>query len=148
MNLACQSAIRSRALCSLCCALLLLVACANHENVETRQPAEGKADLEKIYPVSITQPEPVLQGKELKLRIQGHLPSPAYKFREFRVAISRNLIEITPLASYDKKKTVVQMLVPFDEVCSIKGVDPGHYEVKVLGRSPDAAVVTNITVQK
>gem|GEM_PF-2249371 len=125
----------------------LLYGCAGQESGPP-EPKEANASLKMVYVNSVEAAESPLRAKKVLLRIQGNLPSPAYEFQEFKVQLSGRSIDITPLAHYVEKKAVIQMLVPFDQVCTIDDMKPGNYEVKVHGKGGQGTLTTSIVVVK
>ena len=90
--------------------------------------------MQRIYVDSFDCRELISKNETLEVRIQGNLPSPAYTFSRFDLKVTDGVIQITPLASYNPDKLVAQMLVPFEETCSVKNLKAGDYEISVIGR--------------
>lgn len=111
---------------------LSLTFCSSTKN---GKPTEGPSKLQKIYVSQAEPEEEALKSGKVQIRIRGNLPSPAYKFERFDVQVRGHVIEITPLASYDRNKMAAQVLVPFEEVCTVDNVKAGVYDVKVHGRN-------------
>jgi hypothetical protein len=68
------------------------------------------------------------------LNVSGNLPSPAYKLERVEVKIRGDIVELTPLASYDRSKMAAQVLVPFNESVKVKLPRAGEYTIRVVGR--------------
>ncbi|MFQ5769227.1 MAG: hypothetical protein ACE5HX_01725 [bacterium] len=103
---------------------------------------------EKIYVESVDSRVVLSKLDELEVKIKGNLPSPAYTFDRFDVKVSKNVIEITPMAKHDPYKIVTQVLVPFEEVCKVRNLKPGNYEIKVMGRGDSVISKKNIVVSE
>ncbi|RMD91224.1 MAG: hypothetical protein D6813_07990 [Calditrichaeota bacterium] len=110
------------------------------------KPVEGK-NLQKIYVEEITPETVKIVGKTVQIKIRGHLPSPAYEFERFDIQVKDHVIEITPLAKYDPTKIVAQMLVPFEQVCTLKNLKPDTYEVKISGRTQTVKLLKKIQIR-
>jgi hypothetical protein len=68
------------------------------------------------------------------LKILGLLPNPSYELDHFEVQVREDTIAITPWARHDPSKIVIQMMVPFEESCHVKGLSRDvHYTVKAEG---------------
>ena len=91
-------------------------------------------NLKKVYVESV-EVVPGFPTGETYLLVRGNLPSPAYEFDHSDVEVDsiRSVIHITPKARFDAKKTTTQVLVPFEDVVSIK-LPAGSYEVRLHGR--------------
>ncbi|RMF68159.1 MAG: hypothetical protein D6743_03795 [Calditrichaeota bacterium] len=107
-----------------------------------------KSMLQKIYVEKVETAGVAAAKKSLKLKVVGNLPSPAYQFQRFDVKVKGRVIEITPLATYDANKVVTQVLVPFEEICTVDRLKPGSYEVKVYGRGKAVLAKQGVTVQE
>lgn len=108
---------------------------------------ERRSDLQKIYVDAVEAPQAVVAGDRFSVKVQGNLPNPAYMFERFDVAVKNDVIEITPLAKHDPEKIVIQVLVPFEEVCEVKNLKPGTYQIKVIGRSEPVVAQQRIEVK-
>lgn len=123
---------------------LIFINCTARKNASSSE----KTMLQKIYVEEIDSTNVITKAKELEVIVRGNLPSPAYSFDGFDVQIRGTVIEITPLAKYDTDKIAAQVLVPFEEVCSIKNLKPGIYEVKVNGRARSVKVKKTIQIKE
>lgn len=111
-------------------------------------PMEKKSNLQKVYVEAIKpQSVTVTSSDLLKIKVEGNLPNPAYSFERFDVVVKEDVIEITPLAKHDADKIVMQVLVPFEEVCEVKNLKPGTYEIKVVSRSDTVVSKEKVRVQ-
>jgi hypothetical protein len=90
--------------------------------------------LQTIYVDTVAPETNVVKGGELKVKIEGNLPNPAYAFDRFDVEVKGNVIEITPLAKHESGKIVMQVLVPFEHICEVKNLKAGTYEIRVVSR--------------
>lgn len=104
--------------------------CSSHKN---NGPAQRETMRHKIYVESIVSKEIVSDLDEVEVKVKGNLPSPAYTFERFKVNVQGKIIEITPLVQYDASKMAAQVLVPFEEVCRIGKLEPGKYEIQIVG---------------
>lgn len=101
---------------------------------ESSRSVAPQSDLQKIY-VQEAQPAVLAApGEETVFNISGNLPSPAYKLERVDVKIRDNVVELTPLASYDRSKMAAQVLVPFSETVKVKLPKAGEYTIRVVGR--------------
>ena len=91
------------------------------------QPAQS--DLQKIYVQEAETTTQAAAGEETVLSVSGNLPSPAYKLERVDVKITGNVVELTPLASFQTGKMVAQMLVPFSETVKVKLPKAGEYTI-------------------
>jgi len=98
-------------------------------------PAPASEHLQKIYVSEIKPAGISAEAGRLQVTVLGNLPSPAYTFERFDVAVKGHTIEITPLATYEHGKMVAQVLVPFEEVCTVENLKAGDYAVRVHGRT-------------
>ncbi len=110
--------------------LVFFIGCTASKN---QAPTE-KNMLHKIYVETVESENLISKTEELEVMVRGNLPSPAYTFDHFDVEVKGNVIEITPLAKHDPNKIVTQVLVPFEEVCKVKNLKPGTYQVLVNSR--------------
>ena len=111
-------------------------------------PMERTSSLQKIY-IDAVEPQQLLgAADQLNVKVQGNLPNPSYTFDRFDVVVKKNLIEITPLAKHDTDKIVMQVLVPFEQVCEVKNLKPGKYEIKVIGRSESVVSKERVEVKQ
>ncbi len=69
----------------------------------------------KIYKVSRWR-------KQAELMVDGYLPTPAYELDHVEVNIEDDEIQLTPWAQHDPDKVVIQMSVPFQKRCKIRGL--------------------------
>ncbi|MFQ6114138.1 MAG: hypothetical protein ACE5NG_08615 [bacterium] len=104
--------------------------------------------LRKIYVETVESKNLITEAEELEVTVRGNLPSPAYTFDHFDVQVKGNVIEITPLAKHDPNKIVAQVLVPFEEVCRVKNLKPGNYQVKVNSRVETVKVEKLVRVKE
>jgi len=111
--------------------IILFIGCTAHKN---STPTERKDMLQTIYVDTVAPETNVVKGGDLKVKIEGNLPNPAYTFDRFDVEVKGDVIEITPLAKHESGKIVTQALVPFEHVCEVKNLKPGTYEIKVVSR--------------
>ena len=111
-------------------------------------PMERTSDLQKVYVDPVEPQQVVAATDQLKVTVQGNLPSPAYKFERFDVTVKKDVIEITPLAQHDPDKVVIQVLVRFAQVCEVKNLKPGIYQIKVNGRGDQVVAREKIEIKK
>lgn len=123
---------------------LLTVTCTN----KNHGPRQDDSMTQKVYVDQVVSKENVSKDEELEVVVKGNLPSPAYKFERFDVKVKGKTIEVTPLARYDSTKMAAQVLVPYEEVCKIKKLKPGTYELKVHGRNETVTKSENIQVKE
>lgn len=124
---------------------LLTVNCTANKN---NGPKEGDSVTQKVYVDQVVSEESISKEEDLQVTVKGNLPSPAYKFDRFDVKVKGKTIEVTPLAEYDSTKMAAQVLVPYEEVCRVKDLEPGTYELKVHGRNETVAKSEKITVKE
>lgn len=98
--------------------------------VEITQP-----NLQKIYVEPAVTAATATVGEEIVLNVSGNLPSPAYKLERIEVQIKGKVVELTPLASFDRSKMAAQVLVPFTESVKVKLPAAGEYTIRVIGRT-------------
>jgi hypothetical protein len=94
-----------------------------------------QGDLQKAYVEEAQATTLAAAGEETVINVSGNLPSPAYKLERVEVKIKGNVVELTPLASFDRSRMAAQVLVPFSEVVKVKLPKAGEYTVRVVGRS-------------
>jgi len=92
-------------------------------------------DLQKIYVESAESVTTATAGEEVVMTVSGNLPSPAYKLERVEVEIKGKVVELTPLASFDRSVMAAQMLVPFTESVKVKLPKAGEYVIRVIGRN-------------
>lgn len=114
---------------------------------KNQAPVEKKM-LHKIYVETLDSKNLISKAEELEVTIRGNLPSPAYTFDHFDVQVKGNVVEITPLAKHDPNKIVAQVLVPFEEVCKVKNLKPGNYQVKVNSRVETVKLERSVQVRE
>jgi hypothetical protein len=90
--------------------------------------------FQQVYIDSVEQTAQVPDSGEVKIKVVGGLPNPAYTLVDFKVDVKGNTIRITPLATVDRSKIVAQVIVPFEHVVSVKDLKPGTYRVQCMGR--------------
>ncbi|MFQ5602900.1 MAG: hypothetical protein ACE5HS_06485 [bacterium] len=129
------------------CALVLLSAGCTAFNKSSPSEKEHSM-LQKIYIDSVDSKAVVLKDEVLEVKIKGNLPSPAYTFERFDIEVRGKTIEISPLARHDANKMVIQVLVPFEEVCRVDNLKPGIYEIKVNGRGDTAVSKSQVRVNE
>lgn len=111
-------------------------------------PTADSGMLEKIYVDEVDSKGAVARTEKLELTIKGNLPSPAYTFERFDVKVDGKTITVTPLAKHDSSKLVAQVLVPFDNVCTVENLKAGTYEVRVYGRGDKVVRFKKIKVKR
>ena len=104
--------------------------------------------LEKIYIDKVDSDQSISEAEKLQVRVSGNLPSPAYTFERFDVKVKGKVVEIIPLAKFDADKMVVQVLVPFQEVCLVENLKPGTYNIQVHGGGDTVVKAKSIHVKK
>ncbi|MFQ5676926.1 MAG: hypothetical protein ACE5G1_13600 [bacterium] len=119
----------------------------NCTSTKNSTPTADSTMLEKIYVDEIDSKGTVAGSEKLDLTIRGNLPSPAYTFERFDVKVDGKTIKVTPLARYDSSKLVAQMLVPFENICTVENLKAGTYEVRVYGRGDKVVSSKNIDVK-
>ncbi len=118
---------------SVCFVIMIsLIQCTSGKN---DIPMQEPTPLQKIYVGNVSSEGIVQEPGKLIMKISGNLPSPAYQFERFSVHVKGKVVEITPLATYDRTKMAAQVLVPFQEICKVENLRPGKYDIKILGRS-------------
>ena len=91
-------------------------------------------NLKKISVDSITVRSINSRKGIVELLLKGTLPNPAYKLDHIQTDVEKDEINITPWASYDPNLIVIQMIVNFEEKCTVKGLKKGkQYSIKVNG---------------
>lgn len=112
--------------------MISLIQCTSGKN---DIPMQEPTRLQKIYVDNVNSEGIVQEPGKLIMKISGNLPTPAYRFERFSIHVKGNIVEITPLATYDRTKMAAQVLVPFQEICKVENLKPGKYAIKVFGRS-------------
>jgi len=120
-------------------AATLLLGCKERgAGKQAGRPEEGSvtdlSKFERVYVESVKQTAQVPDSGVVRLKIAGNLPNPAYTLVDFYVDVKGNTIEVTPLATVDRSKLVIQVIVPFEREVTVKGLKPGSYKVEVRGR--------------
>lgn len=110
------------------------------KQLERRMPKADKAEampqsLQKVYVESAAAATTAMAGEELVLTVSGNLPSPAYRLERVEVQMKGNVVELTPLASVDRRKMAAQGLAPFEQAVKIKLPTAGNYLIRVVGRN-------------
>jgi hypothetical protein len=85
---------------------------------------KAKGDLVRLGVDSVSVSRPMTKKGELEIVVKGILPTPAYQLDHFEINRKKNQVDITPWARYDRNKIVIQMAVPYQEKCLIKGLVP------------------------
>ena len=79
------------------------------------------------------------EGFETEVRVRGSLPTPTHRFIGFSLEVSpgdATRLVLTPRVAEPSAETVsVQMLAPFEQVATIRGLQAGSYRVEVRGRA-------------
>ena len=95
---------------------------------------KAKGDLVQLGVDSVRISRAMTKKGELEIIVKGILPTPAYQLDHFEIDIKKNRVDITPWARYDREKIVIQMAVPYEEKCLIKGLEPAKkYTLRVNG---------------
>ena len=128
--------------------LVLLFAMLNCTTSKNGVPMQDSERLEKIYVDKVDSGPNISEAEKLQVNVSGNLPSPAYTFERFDVKVKGKVVEIIPLAKFDADKMVVQVLVPFQEVCSVENLKPGTYNIQVHGRGDTVVKAESIHVKK
>ncbi|MCH8872331.1 hypothetical protein IH824_06095 [candidate division KSB1 bacterium] len=128
--------------------LVILLAMLNCTTSKNGVPVKDSDTLEKIYIDKVDSDQSISEAEKLQVRVSGNLPSPAYTFERFDVKVKGKVVEIIPLAKFDADKMVVQVLVPFQEVCSVENLKPGTYNIQVHGRGDTVVKAESIHVKK
>ncbi len=128
--------------------LVVLFAMLNCTTSKNGVPVKDSNRLEKIYVDKVDSDQSISGAEKLQVNISGNLPSPAYTFERFDVKLKGKAIEIIPLAKFDAAKMVVQVLVPFQEVCTVENLKPGTYNIQVHGRGDTVVKAESIQVKK
>lgn len=125
----------------------MVLSCAGSGS-EGEAPAENYGALRKVY-VEAAAPEQVhVTDGKLAVKITGNLPSPAYQFSRFDVQVKGNVITVTPLAEYDSTKMAAQVLVPFEQVCTVESLQPGNYIIEIHGRGEKTVRTETVDVER
>ncbi|NIS26871.1 hypothetical protein GWN90_23265 [candidate division KSB1 bacterium] len=124
---------------------MLQTGCTSHKN---GAPKERKAVQHKIYFESIESEKTVSEQETVEVTVKGNLPSPAYSLEGFDVNVKNELIEITPIVKHDSSKMVAQVLVPFEEVCRVGKLEPGNYQIQIMGPQEEVEVQKSLKVSK
>ena len=130
------------------CAIAAALVFSHCSAQKNQPPTQDSSTMQRIYVDSFDCRELISKNETLEVRIQGNLPSPAYTFSRFDLKVTDGVIQITPLASYNPDKMVAQMLVPFEETCTVENLQAGGYEVRVIGRGRASAQNRKIRVQE
>ena len=125
--------------------LLAMLYCTSSKN---GVPAKDSDTLEKIYIDKVDSDQSISETEKLQVKVSGNFPSPAYTFERFDVKVKGKVVEIIPLAKFDADKMVVQVLVPFQEVCLVENLKPGTYNIQVHGRGDTVVKAKSIHVKK
>ena len=128
--------------------LVVLFAMLNCTTSKNGVPMQDSERLEKIYVDKVDFGPSISEGEKLQVNVSGNLPSPAYTFERFDVKVKGKVVEIIPLAKFDADKMVVQVLVPFQEVCSVENLKAGTYNIQVHGRGDTVVKAESIHVKK
>lgn len=110
------------------------------KQLEKKMPKADKAEampqsLQKVYVEPAAAATTAAAGKELVINVSGNLPSSAYKLERIEVQIKGNVVELTPLASVDRRKMAAQGLAPFEQAVKLKLPSAGEYIIRVVGRN-------------
>ncbi|HNR69566.1 MAG TPA: hypothetical protein PKN04_13525 [bacterium] len=84
--------------------------------------------------------------KLAELRIYGYLPNPSYEIHHIETHLQGDEIVITPWASHDPSKIVIQMNVPFEHLCKIKGLEK-NFSYQVRTGDEEGLLLQTLTVQ-
>ncbi len=128
--------------------LIALFAISNCTTFKNDVPMQDSERLKKIYVDKVDSEPSISETEKLQVNISGNLPSPAYTFERFDVKVKGKVVEIIPLAKFDADKMVVQVLVPFQEVCLVGNLKPGTYNIQVHGRGDLVIKAGSIQVTK
>jgi hypothetical protein len=128
--------------------LVILLAMLNCTTSKNGVPVKDSDTLEKIYIDKVDSDQSISEAEKLQVKVSGNLPSPAYTFERFDVKVKGKVVEIIPLAKFDADKMVVQVLVPFQEVCLVENLKPGTYNIQVHGRGDTVVKAESIHVKK
>ena len=128
--------------------LIALFAISNCTTSKNDVPMQDSERLKKIYIDKVDSEPSISETEKLQVNVSGNLPSPAYTFERFDVKVKGKVVEIIPLAKFDADKMVVQVLVPFQEVCSVGDLKPGTYNIQVHGRGDLVIKAGSIQVTK
>lgn len=94
----------------------------------------GQNEDQKVYVEDVEAVDSPPNDGVLEVEVKGNLPSAAYSFEEFDVDVEGDVIQIVPLAAYDSTVVGAEVLVPFQQVCRVKNLQAGLYQVRVIGR--------------
>jgi len=128
--------------------LIALFAISNCTTSKNDVQMQDSKRLKKIYVDKVDSEPSISETEKLQVNISGNLPSPAYTFERFDVKVKGKVVEIIPLAKFDADKMVVQVLVPFQEVCLVGNLKPGTYNIQVHGRGDLVIKAGSIQVTK
>ncbi len=128
--------------------LVILFVMLNCTTSKNGVPMQDSDNLEKIYVDKVDSDQSISEAKKLHVNVSGNLPSPAYTFERFDVKVKGKVVEIIPLAKFDADKMVIQVLVPFQEVCSVENLKAGTYNIQVHGRGDTVVKAESIQVKK
>ena len=128
--------------------LVVLFAMLNCTSSKNGVPVKDSDTLEKIYIDKVDSDQSISETEKLQVKVSGNFPSPAYTFERFDVKVKGKVVEIIPLAKFDADKMVVQVLVPFQEVCSVENLKAGTYNIQVHGRGDTVVKAESIHVKK
>ena len=128
--------------------LITLFAISNCTTSKNSVPGQDSDRLVKIYIDKVDSEPSISEAEKLQVNVSGNLPSPAYTFERFDVKVKGKVIEIIPLAKFDADRMAAQVLVPFQEVCTVENLKPGTYSIQVHGRGDTVVKTESIQVKK
>jgi len=128
--------------------LMTLFAISNCTTSKNSVPGQDSDRLVKIYIDKVDSEPSISEAEKLQVNVSGNLPSPAYTFERFDVKVKGKVIEIIPLAKFDADRMAAQVLVPFQEVCTVENLKPGTYSIQVHGRGDTVVKTESIQVKK
>jgi uncharacterized protein (DUF2249 family) len=119
-------------------ALLSVLAIALHQNVfasaDKETAMKNKPEYYHLSVDSVKIDTTESAKGRVTVTVYGVLPNPSYQFDHFDIVRDGNLITITPLATHDPNKIVIQLIIPYKEKCQIKYDQKGkNWKINING---------------
>lgn len=84
---------------------------------------------------------------QVLVKVNGILPNPSYEIERMDIQIKGDEILLVPKVKHDPKKIVIQMMVPFEEEVTVKGLKQEQsYKIKIKG--PEKSFEQSFTLPK
>jgi hypothetical protein len=105
--------------------------------VAAKAPEPAKPQPQPLPVASLGVPREASQQAPATIRVNGHFPTPAWRFDHWQMVQKGSTIELTPFGLNTQRpdQMVAQVLMPYSLPKVLPGLRPGKYTIVVAGKN-------------